>query len=334
MHSENVTIVIPVYKRTTYFREALRSALAQTVPVEVIVVDDGTPGRPDGFQKIITEEGNRAKYIYCETNLGQAGHWNRCLEIAQTPWVSMLHDDDVLMPNAIELLLKAQQQFPNRALYFGLEDIIDENGFVTYSRKSLIKQYYEVIDPRSYAVINYFSAAGALLDRKTVFAVGGFNSNLKMTPDWDLWVRLCLEKGAVNINQITAQYREYFDLARGTSIQRRNGNMIIRSNVQYRRNILRVKRVYPDFTFPFDTELYGSTAAFSLVRTMGCHLTPRGRRIAFAYTRRRFYRKAYQASCWQKLHAACFCWSRWAYSFVRPAWMKFKNKRGFRWGPN
>lgn len=319
-----ITIVIPVYKRTTYFREALRSALAQTVPVEVLVVDDGTPGRPDGFQKIIAEEGNLAKYIYCEINLGQAGHWNRCLEIAQTPWVSMLHDDDVLMPNGIELLFQAQQAMPGYALYFGLENEIDEKGAIRVSKLPLVTRQCEAISPVQFALHNQFGAAGALLHRDTIKKLSGFDSRAKMTPDWDLWVRICLYSGAVRIREIVASYRSYFDMSRGTSLQEIDGSCLIRIKVQQRRNIARLKKVYPDSEIPVDSLYDTSRMARDLLIYRGKNLTQKGRRIYFLYGRRPFVKLPGISGKWKLYKADLQHGVYFAYSYVRPLWLAIR----------
>lgn len=81
-----VTVVIPtIPPRAAMLERALASVVAQTVPAAVLVEPD--PGRT-----------------------GSAATRNRALAKVTTDWLLCLDDDDVLMPNAVQLLTEAQQK--------------------------------------------------------------------------------------------------------------------------------------------------------------------------------------------------------------------------------
>jgi glycosyltransferase involved in cell wall biosynthesis len=324
---EDITIVMPVYNRTEYFREALESALNQTVPVSILVVNDGCPASSSKFRDIIGPDNDRVKYVECEKNLGQSGHWNRCLGIAGTRWVSMLHDDDVLLPNAIEHLMKAVETIPGKALYFGIDDGIDETGKVRVHRQNEVNHQILEFPTEVYVVHNQFCAAGALIDRELTLSLGGFNPHLKMTLDWDMWVRLCLHSGAVRINEIVARYRSYFDLNRGTTVQEIDAKKIVRVSVQLKRNIARFKAKYPDVALPDWTGRLLDEMAISTLRVLGCRCTWKGRLIYFAYARgsRRFQKN--QPDFFSRLKADINSFASLAYSYVRPIREYWRQKR-------
>ena len=54
-----VSVVIPTYNRKDHLREAIRSSLRQTVPVEIIVLDDGST---DGTEQMMREEFPAIRY--------------------------------------------------------------------------------------------------------------------------------------------------------------------------------------------------------------------------------------------------------------------------------
>lgn len=102
-----LSLIIPTYKREKLFCEALKSALAQQpVPFawEVVVVDNtelDEKGETPAL-RFVRECGDlRVRYYHNEKNLGMFGNWNRGVELARGKWVSFLHDDDVLCPDAI-----------------------------------------------------------------------------------------------------------------------------------------------------------------------------------------------------------------------------------------
>lgn len=68
-----------------------------------MVVDDS--GEDDTVEKCVLEVihscDNVALYKN-DTNLGQAGNWNRCIELSKTKWIVIIHDDDMLCDNYLE----------------------------------------------------------------------------------------------------------------------------------------------------------------------------------------------------------------------------------------
>lgn len=107
-----VSICIPAYRRPVELREAIASALAQTVQdIEVVVTDDG-----GNHQDVAVEFADpRLRYVLNESNLGMAGNWERALSLARGRYVMLLMDDDRLLPSFVERCLEA----------FGAEPAID-----------------------------------------------------------------------------------------------------------------------------------------------------------------------------------------------------------------
>jgi hypothetical protein len=147
--------------------------------------------------------------------------------------------------------------------------------------------------------------------------VGGFNPGIKLTPDWDLWVRLCLLSGTVRINRQTATFREHFDQLRGTSIHESNGTLLARVTVQRRRNIARLKRKFPDYVTPPAAALLTPRMARTLLLSKGRHLSAKGRRIAFVYASR-LITGGKHARGPRHWFALAVCWWWWLLSYLWP----------------
>ncbi len=119
-----LTIAIPVYERMDYFEEALASAFAQTVKCPIIVVDNASSHTR--FRDMVASKADASpaplSYFRNETNVGLFGNWNRCAELAQTPFVVVLSDDDILDPHYVEEFVAALQTHPKIDFYYtGLE---------------------------------------------------------------------------------------------------------------------------------------------------------------------------------------------------------------------
>jgi glycosyltransferase involved in cell wall biosynthesis len=95
--SVNTSAIIPTYNRRSYLRRAIDSILAQTVPVdEIIVVDDGsTDGTADAVEGWF---GDRVRVIR-QQNTGVAGARRRGIREARGEWIAFLDSDDEWTPD-------------------------------------------------------------------------------------------------------------------------------------------------------------------------------------------------------------------------------------------
>lgn len=92
-----VTIIIPAYRRPDLFSYAIKSVLNQKLfsDFQIVIADDSEELASE-YEKIVKDLGDdRIRYYKNEKRLGWY-NWNRLLELTDTPWVCMLHDDDVL----------------------------------------------------------------------------------------------------------------------------------------------------------------------------------------------------------------------------------------------
>lgn len=136
VQSNDLTVLVPTF-RARYLRELLNSLVAQTENrFQVVVADDASPDDIAGVAHEYAERLNLRVNRF-ESNLGGtdlARHWNRCLELVETPWVTLPGDDDVLESNCVqrfyETLAETSGQF--NVYRFGTK-IIDSSGVVLRS---------------------------------------------------------------------------------------------------------------------------------------------------------------------------------------------------------
>lgn len=96
------SIVIPAFNVKEFLVEALDSALAQTVPCEIILVNDGST---DGTKFICDDYADRVKVIH-QVNKGLPSARNAGIMNATGDIVLMLDADDKLLPTAVERIEK------------------------------------------------------------------------------------------------------------------------------------------------------------------------------------------------------------------------------------
>jgi len=96
-----VTVIIPCYQQAQYLDEAIQSALAQTEPCEVIVINDGSP---DNTKEVAEKYLPKIKLIN-QVNKGLASARNAGIMNATGDFVLPLDADDILDPNCVSELL-------------------------------------------------------------------------------------------------------------------------------------------------------------------------------------------------------------------------------------
>lgn len=115
--SARVTIAIPTYKRIDTLVEAINSAVAQQVAPrpDIIIVDNDGPGeKPDIVRAALADtRGCRVRYFVNSTNIGMFGNWNRSIMLAETPWMTILNDDDLLREEFLRRCCAALDRRPD-----------------------------------------------------------------------------------------------------------------------------------------------------------------------------------------------------------------------------
>jgi glycosyltransferase involved in cell wall biosynthesis len=197
-----LTIAIPFYKGRHYLRRALESVLRQTHPGWFLIVCDDCG--PDGrVGELISSYGDpRIQYVRNDRNLGMAGNWNRCLDVAGGDLVTLLHADDELVADYAAVMVEAAGQWPEAAAFFCGARIIDEKSRVRFSLPDFVKRFLMPGDGRPF-VLRGRRALEALLCgnfimcptvcyRKRVLGGHRFAADWVFVLDLDLYTRLLL----------------------------------------------------------------------------------------------------------------------------------------------
>lgn len=100
--NHKTTIIVPLFNQKDFFKEAVESALAQTVPVEIIVVNDGST---DGSKFLAEEYADRVEVIH-QVNKGLPSARNTGIMNATGEYILPLDADDILKPTAVERMEK------------------------------------------------------------------------------------------------------------------------------------------------------------------------------------------------------------------------------------
>ena len=189
-----VSIIIPVYNREKYLRQAIDSVLNQEFKgnIELIVSDDGSTDSSLEIAKSYDDD----RIIILEkdasnTSQGAAAARNRALNVASMPFVCFLDSDDFQKENFLTLMTKALMTQNDLGFVFcRTEELIEEAdsfNLIPWTKKRVLKLDTKYLGLTGARVIN----TNCFLFRKEVFdVVGVFNEKYSNSEDADLWIRI------------------------------------------------------------------------------------------------------------------------------------------------
>ena len=125
-----VTVAIPTYNRKDLLRATIETVLEQQdVSFEVIVLDNAsTDGTPEFVESM---HDPRISVKRAPTNTGLIGNFNRALAAGRAPFLTVLHDDDLLRPRSLALRLELLKSDESMAVAYSDYGVIDQNGVIT-----------------------------------------------------------------------------------------------------------------------------------------------------------------------------------------------------------
>jgi glycosyltransferase involved in cell wall biosynthesis len=244
-----ITIAITVYDRRQYLAQAIASALNQTVRARVLVVEDCGPDAT--LAAFVRQEfGPGLEYVRNPRRRGLFGNWNACLDLCETPWMAILHDDDFLEPHFVEAMLDLQQAEPGCDLYIGLAALVDEQGALLPARRQPGRPITGMaarakLDDMLY---NPFLFPGHLFRVAAARQGGGFRETSIFCGDWEMWAKLTAKGGAALTSRVVAYVRTHGGWDRGTNKVARNGKLLPAAFAQHKR-ILALMPPGPDSKF-------------------------------------------------------------------------------------
>lgn len=179
---ENVfSVSMPVYGQSQFISTALESVKAQSVPVELAVLD-ATPDNSvqqalDGYRSLVA-------YGYHRKDDGQSAAiqdgWNH----TKGGIVTWLNADDYYYPDTLSLVRKAFERDPS-------VDVVYGHG-VLVSRDCDFEIYFPAISEDVSGITRSctISQPSCFVRREAMEKIGGLDISLHYTMDWDLWIRL------------------------------------------------------------------------------------------------------------------------------------------------
>jgi glycosyltransferase involved in cell wall biosynthesis len=141
-----VTVVITTFNRAALLERAIRSVLEQTLTdVELIVADNASE---DGTPAVVEKFANRGvQYARLDHNLGSHANFTRALYLGTAPYVSLLQDDDLMLPENLARKVAVLDERPTVAAVHAAFRYVDEHDAVTKQYATWTHARADVIEP-------------------------------------------------------------------------------------------------------------------------------------------------------------------------------------------
>ncbi len=201
-----------VYNGERYIEDHIKSILEQTNPnFEYLLLDDGsTDSTPDIIKKYLSDP--RIKYVR-QDNIGSNLKnfdklLERCINLTDSELIAFIGSDDLLMPNKVELQLRAFDENPNidvcySDVYQVLGDTVHYNERLSekldlsLTRNNILRKLLQV---------NCIVFPSCMMRRSGIQKMGGFQTCF--ASDYHFWLRSAKFLNYHYINQPLIVYRD------------------------------------------------------------------------------------------------------------------------------
>jgi glycosyltransferase involved in cell wall biosynthesis len=205
------SVIIPLYNKAKYVEKALQSVVNQTFKeFEIIIVDDGST---DGGLEIVKKFTicNSQLAILTQPNSGVSTARNNGVKAAKYDYICFLDADDWWSEDFLKEMAALIADFPNAGIY-GTSYFKVKNGRKIPAKigvnQDFTRGYFDYFE--TYAKTWWMPlCTGTVCMSKRIFEeAGGFNPQLKLGEDFDLWVRIALFYPTVMINKCLLYYNQ------------------------------------------------------------------------------------------------------------------------------
>jgi glycosyltransferase involved in cell wall biosynthesis len=226
MSTTPLTVGIPTYNRAALLTRAIDSVLAQSFTAfRLIVSDNASEDRTAETVAAYADE--RIEYLRSEHNVGPIANLNGLIARADTEYLVLLPDDDILLPGHLAATLAMLQRCPSVGLVHSAYQLIDADSRVL--RRVHPRPFRAAtVDPRERALEHLMASPGGLCfstiayRTRAIVAAGGFQAHEEPFGDRQLWMRIALEWDFGYLPQPLAGFRAHPDTV-STNVATRRG---------------------------------------------------------------------------------------------------------------
>jgi GT2 family glycosyltransferase len=202
-----VSVILPVFDRIEFLPAAVDSVIQQTCPDwELIIADDGSGEETRAYLGSLGDP--RVRVLWLPHSGRPSIARNAAIGRARGRYIAFMDSDDVWMPTKLAVQLRAMQSSPARRWSYTALTIIDTEG------RPVSDTGYQPRIPHDGDIVERLLTLNAIIATPAVMAerglideVGGFDEELTVNEDQDLWLRLAMRSETTAIAEALVAVR-------------------------------------------------------------------------------------------------------------------------------
>lgn len=210
--SPSISVILPVYNGTDYLRTAVDSVLNQTFEdVELVVCDDASTDA--SLDVLASYEDPRLRLLQNDTNQGLFPTLNRLVRTSDAPLIRLWGQDDRMKPHCLEREHAFWTEHPDLGMTYCQRDSIDAAGEVFQTAPT--DETPTILTGSHVAQISFYhgsmpgNISTVTLRRAALEDVGLFREDMKVSGDFEMWVRLSEQYQTGFINESLIDLRSH-----------------------------------------------------------------------------------------------------------------------------
>lgn len=211
-----VSIAVPIHNTARFLPAALDSLLAQDYPHwEALLWDDGSTDGCGGIAADYAARDPRFRVLGNGRNNGVGIAVASALAAASGEYLCVLDSDDLLESEALSAMLAFMRQHPQLGMAYSQYVEIDEDGAFLADGKRFLTHY----SPQQ-LLVDFMTYQFRLLRSDAYRAIGGFDSAMGISPDYDLCLRMSEHSPIAHLAKPLYRYRMRRDsISRGSRLR-------------------------------------------------------------------------------------------------------------------
>jgi glycosyltransferase involved in cell wall biosynthesis len=199
-----VSVIIPNFNYAQYLPQALDSVLAQTYrETEIIVVDDEST---DDSEAVVSKYGGRVRFIK-QKNQGVSAARNRGVAASHGDLIAFIDADDAWLPAKLDKQVPRILADPDVGLVHCAVEQVGPSGASLGSLRDGMEGSVSTEFLLFQRPVVIAAGSTALIPRKVFEEVGGFDTRLSTSADWDLCYRIALKWKVAFVAEELVKYR-------------------------------------------------------------------------------------------------------------------------------
>jgi glycosyltransferase involved in cell wall biosynthesis len=198
-----VTVTIPTYNRAHLLREAIQSVLGQSlIEIELFVSDNASTD--DTASAVASFNDPRVHYVRNDSNIGHLANMSRGFRFGTAPFLTILPDDDVMLPGSLERKVRLLEEHPHvglahsasKLVHVGPDgEVLTTNVYYTGGRSNTIESAAAVLR-RLLTDSSWINFPAALI-RRSLVGDARFDAADGLADDLGMFLRLVRQADAV-----------------------------------------------------------------------------------------------------------------------------------------